>query len=179
MKIVSTSIFDLTLDFWLHNLKTTKSQRQLTSVLDINLTLTLDVGFTLDFGHPTSQPKYNQISMSYDVVCLFCACWEQLSRILLRLPQLLAVRQKRFCAPGKRNARGRQKLQKLEVLKKLAAKVDAEPTQDALTAFGNQVLLEMRLIQDPGYLARFMGVGTIVSGWDRTHPLLKTNDIGY
>ncbi len=46
-----------------------------TSVLDINLTLTLDVGFTLDFGHPTSQPKFNQISTSYDVVCLFCACW--------------------------------------------------------------------------------------------------------
>ncbi len=45
------------------------------SVLDINLTLTLDVGFTLDFGHPTSQPKFNQISTSYDVVCLFCACW--------------------------------------------------------------------------------------------------------
>ncbi len=66
---------DLTLDLWLHNLKTTKSQRQLTSVLDINLTLTLDVGFTLDFGHPTSQPKFNQISTSYDVVCLFCACW--------------------------------------------------------------------------------------------------------
>ncbi len=45
------------------------------SVLDINLTLTLDVGFTLNFGHPTSQPKFNQISTSYDVVCLFCACW--------------------------------------------------------------------------------------------------------
>ncbi len=65
----------LNIGFWLHNLKTTKSQRQLTSVLDINLTLTLDVGFTLDFGHPTSQPKFNQISTSYDVVCLFCACW--------------------------------------------------------------------------------------------------------
>ncbi len=46
------------------------------SVSDINLTLTLDVGFTLDFGHPTSQPKFNQISTSYDVVCLFCACWD-------------------------------------------------------------------------------------------------------
>ncbi|KAF4114019.1 hypothetical protein G5714_004242 [Onychostoma macrolepis] len=45
-------------------------------------------------------------------------------------------------------------LQKLEVLKKLAAKVDAEQTPDALTAFGNQVALEMRQIQDPGYLAR-------------------------
>ncbi len=58
----------LNVGFWLHNLKTTKSQRQLTSVLDINLTLTLDVGFTLDFGHPTSQPKFNQIPTSYDVV---------------------------------------------------------------------------------------------------------------
>ncbi len=66
----------LNVGFWLHNLKTTKSQRQLRSVLDINLTLTLDVGFTLDFGHPTSQPKFYQISTSYDVVCLFCACWE-------------------------------------------------------------------------------------------------------
>ncbi len=36
----------------------------------------LDVEFTLNFGHPTSQPKFNQISTSYDVVCLFCACWE-------------------------------------------------------------------------------------------------------
>jgi len=40
------------------------------SVLDTNLTLTLDVEFTLNFGHPTSQPKLNQISTSYDVVCL-------------------------------------------------------------------------------------------------------------
>lgn len=45
-------------------------------------------------------------------------------------------------------------LQKLEVLKTMAAKVDAEPTQDALTAFGNQVVLELRQIKDPGYLAR-------------------------
>ncbi len=72
-KIGLTSIWRC---IWLHNLKTTKSQRQLTSVLDINLTLTLDVEFTLNFGHPTSQPKFNQISTSYDVVCLFCACWE-------------------------------------------------------------------------------------------------------
>ncbi len=42
-------------------------------------------------------------------------------------------------------------LQKLEVLKKVAAK---DPTPDALTTFGNQVVLEMRLIQDPGCLAR-------------------------
>ncbi len=76
MKIGLTPIWRwLNVGFWLHNLKTTTSQGQLTSVLDINLTLTLDVGFTLDFGHPTSQPKFNQISTSYDVVCLFCACW--------------------------------------------------------------------------------------------------------
>ncbi len=85
MKIGLTSIFDVNLmltyvGFWLHNLKTTKSQRQLTSVLDINLTLTLDVGFTLNFGHPTSQPKFNQISTSYDVVCLLCACWDYLKK---------------------------------------------------------------------------------------------------
>ncbi len=65
----------INIGFWLHNLKTTKSQCQLTSVSDINLTLILDVGFTLNFGHPTSQPKCNQISTSYDVVCLLCACW--------------------------------------------------------------------------------------------------------
>ncbi len=35
----------LNIGFRLHNLKTTKSQRQLTSVLDINLTLTLDIEF--------------------------------------------------------------------------------------------------------------------------------------
>lgn len=45
-------------------------------------------------------------------------------------------------------------LQKLEVLKKMAAKVDAEPTPDTLTAFGNQVVLEIRLIQDPVQLSR-------------------------
>ncbi len=38
--------------------------------MDINLKLTLYVEFTLNFGHPMSQPKFNQISMSYDVVCL-------------------------------------------------------------------------------------------------------------
>ncbi len=74
---VDVNICWLNVGFWLHNLKTTKSQRQLTSVLDINLTLTLDIRFTLDFGHPTSQPKCNQISTSYDVVCLFCACWDR------------------------------------------------------------------------------------------------------
>ncbi len=68
----------LNVGFWLHNLKTTKSQRQLTSVLDINLTLTLDVEFTLNFGHPTSQLKFNQIPTSYDIVCLLCACWDNI-----------------------------------------------------------------------------------------------------
>ncbi len=82
MKIGLTSIWRwLNVGFWLHNLKTTKSQCQLTSVLDINLTLILDVGFTLNFGHPTSQPQFNQISTSYDVVCLFCACWDVLDTI--------------------------------------------------------------------------------------------------
>ncbi len=66
----------LNIGFWLHNLKTTKSQHQLTSLLDINLTLTLDGEFTLNFDHSTSQPKFNQISTSYDIVCLLCACWE-------------------------------------------------------------------------------------------------------
>ncbi len=77
LKIELTSIWRwLNIGFWLHNLKTTKSQRQLTSLLDINLTKTLEVEFTLNFGHPTSQLKFNQIATSYDVVCLFCACWE-------------------------------------------------------------------------------------------------------
>ncbi len=71
MKIGLTSIWCwLNVGFWLHNLKTTKSQRQLTSVLDINLTLTLNDEFTLNFGYLTSQLKFNQISTSYDVVCL-------------------------------------------------------------------------------------------------------------
>ncbi len=82
----------LNVGFWLHNLKTTKSQRQLTSVLDINLTLTLDVGFTLDFGHPTSQPKLNQISMSYDVVCLFCACWDAVNSFIAFIKYILISR---------------------------------------------------------------------------------------
>ncbi len=42
---------------------------KLTSVLDINLTLTLDVELTLNFGHLTSQPKFNQIPTSHDIVC--------------------------------------------------------------------------------------------------------------
>lgn len=57
--------------FWLRNLKNkTNYQHQLMSVLDINLTLTLDVEFALNYGHLTSQLKFNQISMFYDVVCL-------------------------------------------------------------------------------------------------------------
>ncbi len=40
------------------------------SVLDIKLTLTLDFELTLNFGHPMSQPKCNQISTSYEVLCL-------------------------------------------------------------------------------------------------------------
>ncbi len=56
----------------LHNLKTTKSQHQLTSVLNINLTLTLDEKCTLNFGQPMSQLKFNQISTSYNVTCLLC-----------------------------------------------------------------------------------------------------------
>ncbi len=109
MKIGLTSIWRwLNVGFWLHNLKTTKSQHQLTSVLDINLTLTLDIGFTLDFGHPTSQPKFNQISTSYDVVCLFCACWEVPSsfhhrkmcqRVYSHLSCLVQLNQTQLCFP--------------------------------------------------------------------------------
>ncbi len=29
----------------------------------------------IELFDPTSQPKFNLISTSYDVVCLFCACW--------------------------------------------------------------------------------------------------------
>lgn len=43
-------------------------------------------------------------------------------------------------------------LQKLEFLKRMAAKVEAEPTPDTFTTFGNQVASEMRLIQDPALL---------------------------
>ncbi len=73
MRIGLTSIFDVALTL---DLVTQQSQRQLTSVLGVNLTLTLDVEFTLNFGHPTLQPKFDQISTSNDVVCLFCACWD-------------------------------------------------------------------------------------------------------
>lgn len=37
-------------------------------------------------------------------------------------------------------------LQKLALLKQKAAKMDAEPTPDVLATFGNQVVLELRLI---------------------------------
>ncbi len=68
----------LNTEFWLHNLKTTY-QHQLTSVLVIKLTLTLQVDLTLNFGHPILQPKFNQISTSYtsyDVVCLLAYSFE-------------------------------------------------------------------------------------------------------
>ncbi len=40
-----------------------------------------DVEFTLNFGHPTSQLKFNQISTSYDVVCLLgIICYVSFSR---------------------------------------------------------------------------------------------------
>ncbi len=46
MKIGLTSIWRwINVGFWLHNLKTTKSQRQLTSVLDINLTRWIYIEF--------------------------------------------------------------------------------------------------------------------------------------
>jgi len=44
------------------------AQKSMYSVLDINLTLTFRI--ILNFGHPTSQPKFNKISTSYDVVFL-------------------------------------------------------------------------------------------------------------
>lgn len=34
------------------------------------ITFTLNVELTLNLGHLMSQPKFNQISMYYDVVCL-------------------------------------------------------------------------------------------------------------
>jgi len=44
--------------------KNNKYPHQLTSVLDIKLTLTLDVELRLNFSHPKSHLKFNQISMS-------------------------------------------------------------------------------------------------------------------
>ncbi len=61
----------LNVGFWLHNLKTTKSQRQLTSVLDINLTLTLDVGFTLILV----TRRCNQNLTKYQRLMTLCACF--------------------------------------------------------------------------------------------------------
>ncbi|KAM6904503.1 uncharacterized protein FYW49_014592 [Xenentodon cancila] len=43
-------------------------------------------------------------------------------------------------------------LQKLDFLKRMAARVEAEPVPDAFTTFGNQVASELRLIQDPALL---------------------------
>ncbi|XP_061567664.1 uncharacterized protein wu:fb74b10 [Cololabis saira] len=40
-------------------------------------------------------------------------------------------------------------LQKLDFLKRMAARVEAEPVPDAFTTFGNQVASELRLLQDP------------------------------
>ncbi len=40
------------------------------SVLDIKLTLTLDVELTLKFGHPMLQPTFNQASLTLS------ACWD-------------------------------------------------------------------------------------------------------
>ncbi len=62
---------ELTLDFG-YTTKNNKCQHQLMSVLGIKLTLTLDVEFTLNVGHPTLQPRFNQISASAYVVCLLC-----------------------------------------------------------------------------------------------------------
>ncbi len=63
------SVFDVDL-MLVTQPKSSKYQCQLMSVLDIKLTLTLDVEVTLNFGHPMLQQKFNQISTSYDVVCL-------------------------------------------------------------------------------------------------------------
>lgn len=45
-------------------------------------------------------------------------------------------------------------LQKLAVLKQMAAKVEADPTPDAFTTFGNQVASELRLLQDAANVTR-------------------------
>ncbi len=63
-------------------------------VLDIKLTLTLDVELTLNFAHLTSQPKFNQISASYEVVCLlgnFPAALESEIAVILHLIFLTAL----------------------------------------------------------------------------------------
>lgn len=45
-------------------------------------------------------------------------------------------------------------LQKLEALKQQAAKVEADPTPDAFTTYGNQVATELRLLQDTVIITR-------------------------
>ncbi len=45
-------------------------------------------------------------------------------------------------------------LQKLDVLKQMAAKVEVDPTPDAFTTFGNQVASELRLLQDAANVTR-------------------------
>jgi len=45
-------------------------------------------------------------------------------------------------------------LQKLAVLKEMAAKVEVDPTPDAFTTFGNQVAAELRLLQDTAIVTR-------------------------
>ncbi len=42
------------------------------SVLDIKLTLTLDVELTLKFGHPMLQPTFNQASLTLSA---YWDCW--------------------------------------------------------------------------------------------------------
>lgn len=65
--------------------------------------------------------------------------------------------------PGEPRARGVKRkgksekdieLMKLAFLKQMAARIDADPTPDAFTAFGNQVAAELRQIEDPSYLTR-------------------------
>lgn len=45
-------------------------------------------------------------------------------------------------------------LQKLAVLKEMAAKIEVDPTPDAFTTFGNQVAAELRLLQDTAIVTR-------------------------
>ncbi|XP_062861167.1 uncharacterized protein LOC134323555 [Trichomycterus rosablanca] len=54
----------------------------------------------------------------------------------------------------KRRSEADVELQKLVVLKQMAAKVDADSTPDVFTTFGNQVALELRQIQDPAIVTR-------------------------
>jgi len=45
-------------------------------------------------------------------------------------------------------------LQKLALLKEMVAKVEVAPTPDAFTTFGNQVVAELRLLQDTAIVTR-------------------------